>query len=131
VTRYGPIGDGNIRPMTTLKIARPGGGAADFVCKPALLDTGSPWTYIPEDARKDLGLSEIDRVTVTGVEARSKSSIVCEADLIMTGPEFDRWEFRAYRVYVHDLPLVRIGRDILATFVMVFDGPAGEWRLLP
>lgn len=85
--------------------------------------------YIPEDARENLGLSEVDRMTVTGVEARGKSVSVCAADLTMTGAEFARREFPAHRVCVHELPLVLIGRDILAAFSVLFDGPAGAWRL--
>ena len=128
--QYEDVGDGNLGPMTTLKIAKPRGKLADFTCERAVLDTGSPWTYIPKTVQEDLGLPVIRKMTVTGVEGRSKTIDVCEADLTLTGPEFGRREFLTHHVCIYELSVVLIGRDLLGHFVVVFDGPAQAWRVI-
>ena len=127
--KYALIDTTNLGPLTKLKIAKPGGDETEFATPSGFLDTGSPCTYIPKEVIEDLGLSPIGRARVTTVAGEARCVHVYAVDITMVGPEFHRRAFTGWRVLSTGLDKAVIGRDILQHFVMIFDGPAQEWRV--
>jgi hypothetical protein len=116
---------GEEQPHTHLEIRAPG------VIHPtrlesvrALLDTGSHWSFVPAWVAKDCQLPPDGSQEVGGLHGGQRPYPACRADLTIFGDRVEN-----VRVLLIQADMALIGRDVLARFVLTFDGPAKRWNV--
>jgi hypothetical protein len=91
---------------------------------PLLLDTGADVTLLPRAAVERLGIAPASGVTyeVVGFNGTRSSAQAVDLDMIFLG--------KAYRgrYLLTDGDHGVLGRDVLASVVVTFDGPRQDWR---
>ena len=89
-----------------------------------LIDTGADVTLIPRQYTEQLGITPIqDRTySLEGFDGGAIDAEVVELELI-----FQRRKYKGQFLLI-DQPLGILGRNILNTLVLLFDGPHGTWE---
>jgi predicted aspartyl protease len=109
-------------PVATVTLrALDGASAVPDVC--LLIDTGADATLLPRDAVERLGLRPDPalRYELIGFDGSRTSAQAVDLDVL-----FARKAFRG-RYLVTDEPRGILGRDVLNSLVLLFDGPAKQW----
>jgi len=91
-----------------------------------LLDTGADVSLVPRDAIARLGLGESATATyqLVGFDGNVSTAQAVRLSLVLCGRVFSG------RFLVIDQPLGIIGRNVLNSLSLVFDGPQLTWRPL-
>lgn len=112
------------------QVLQQGGQLPPPVTGLALIDTGATTTCIDEEAAQKLQLPAIDVVTVASVSHASTernvypiSIEVAGLPIVVNAPRSVGAELKAQGL------LLLIGRDVLQSCVLVYNGPAGQFTL--
>jgi predicted aspartyl protease len=93
----------------------------------ALVDTGAKETCIRPELAQKLGLRELKRPSYD--PQRGTLLDRYEATLLVGGIPFQDHEIRGFVIVEREPFSVIVGRDILAFFVLEYDGPNGTFAL--
>jgi predicted aspartyl protease len=101
-----------------------------FTTTDALIDTGAQRTILVPEVVHKLGLSKIDETTLIRVGGDVR------ADVYAASLQFPNTGFRAIEMIAvpccelpHPLFRCLLGRDVLARWILSYDGPAGTWQI--
>ena len=110
-------------PVARVTLRHPSTGASLSEI-PMLIDTGADVTLIPRQYTEQLGITPIqDRTySLEGFDGGAIDAEVVELELI-----FQRRKYKGQFLLI-DQPLGILGRNILNTLVLLFDGPHGTWE---
>jgi len=109
-------------PVAYVTIRHPATGASIFDV-PMLLDTGADVTLLPREIIKQLGVNPVENkiYEVEGFDGDTKLAEVVQSELVFLGRKF-KGQF-----LLIDQPMGILGRNILNTIALLFDGPHGIW----
>ena len=98
------------------------------LCNEALLDTGSPFTLIPERFIERLGTANLayEWIRIRGVTNQIEDRLAYLIHLKVA-----RWDFYDFRVVTFKKPYALIGRDIINRYNITLDGPQQRWMVNP
>lgn len=85
---------------------------------PALIDTGSDVTAIPQTAVQRLKLYAVGRIPMEDLQAQ-----VTQLDLFVVQVTFAEYPPQEMEVIPTELPLVVLGRDWLQSYYLLLNGP--------
>ena len=112
------------------QVLQQGGTLPPPVAGLALIDTGATTTCIDEEAAQDLKLPAIDVVTVASASHSSSEQNVYPISIEVVGLPIVVNASRAIGAALKPQGLlVLIGRDVLQSCVLVYNGPAGQFTL--
>jgi hypothetical protein len=108
-------------PTAHVTLRAPNGAVVDYVV--LLLDTGADTTLLPLSAIKRLGITPDsgDAYELIGFDGTRSTAQAVDLDMI-----FLQKAFRG-RYLLIDRDHGILGRDVLASVVLILDGPTGEW----
>ncbi len=112
------------------QVLQKGGSLPAPVAGLALIDTGATTTCIDEEAAQALKLPAIDVVTVASASHASSEQNVYPISIEVVGLPIVVNAARAIGAALKSQGLlVLIGRDVLQSCVLVYNGPAGQFTL--
>ena len=109
-------------PVAYVILRNPATGAS-LPNVPMLMDTGADVTLLPNQYLDELGIeaAEDQVYEVQGFDGESKFSKMVQLELIFLGRKF------AGQFWVIDQPAGILGRNILNSVSILFDGPRTKW----
>jgi predicted aspartyl protease len=90
---------------------------------PMLLDTGADVSLLPRESVEQLGVEPVEDVAyeIQGFDGEAKSAQMVQLELVFLKRKFSG------QFLLIDQPLGILGRNILNTVSILFDGPTGKW----
>lgn len=120
----------NVPDQVAAELVRQGKPIPQPISGNALIDTGAGSTCIDEQAAKKLGLPVINVVNMASASHGSHNANVYPAKLQMTGLSVGINATNAIGAPLEAQRLIAlIGRDVLANFILIYNGSQGEFTL--
>jgi hypothetical protein len=105
--------------------------ASYFLVTDALVDPGAGRSVMTPDAVRRAGLTKIDETTVLGVGGTLKADVYAAS---LQFPDSALSPIEVISILCCELPHplfnCLIGRDVLARWVLTYDGPVGTWHII-
>ena len=109
-------------PVAHVTLRNPATGAS-VSNVPMVIDTGADVTLVPRNSVDRLGIDDLEDETyeVQGFDGELKVAYMVQLEMVFLGREF-KGQF-----LLIDQPTGILGRNILNTIPILFNGPAGKW----
>lgn len=109
-------------PVAYVTIRHPATGSS-ISDVPLLMDTGADVSLLPRESVEHIGIAPIADILyeIQGFDEEKRLAQVVQAELIFLKRKFTG------QFLLLDQPIGILGRNILNTVAVLFDGPAGKW----